>query len=459
MIHTRSSTFRASVVRTLAVLAMALLGASALTVLTVTPANAAARLSASSSLGGATAATSGATTFTVSGSGYQAIDGGFGGVYVGFGWVSGSGWGPSKGGATGDTYDYVPDEQSKSNKGYQAFVAFPGSSTSGEAQGTMGSDGSFRVSLTVPGPTFTGAGGKKVDCTRVTCGFLTWGAHGVRNGANESFTPVTFKAGAAPAPAPAETPAGEAPDANAQAGRPAAAGRAATRSRTGESAQVAPAAGSAGQQAGDAAGAGGTDAEVGGVAPADGAPTAANGGASSTIAALIEVDRKAARPGGAMGFAAAGFWPGEQVYVVLGDGNAAVGPVLAGVDGEVAGVLVLPDDIDPGTHEIRATGAGSGLEAAERFPVRTDIAPAASSSGLRNSAGWIFLAMAALALLGAAAFLVQRRNAGKTDDTEELAEELSDSAEPDGTTPVPYPHPAMPGNPTPSTTVLERDLR
>lgn len=460
MIHTRSSTVRASVVRMLAVLAMALLGASALAVLADTPANAAGRLSASSALGGAVASTSGATTFTVSGSGYQAIDGGFGGIYVGFGWVNGSGWGPSNGGSTGRTYDYVPDEQSKSNKGYQAFVAFPGSSTSGEAQGTMGSDGSFRLSLTVPGPTFTGAGGKKIDCTKVTCGFLTWGAHGVRNGANESFTPVTFKGGAAPAPAPtaAETPAGEAPTANAQTGRPAAAGRSATRSRTGDSAQVAPApaAGSAGQQSGDVAGASGTDTESGGDAPADGAPTPATGGVSSTIAALIEVDRKAARPGGAMGFAAAGFWPGEQVYVVLGDGDAAVGPVIAGVDGEVAGVLILPEDIAPGTHEIRAAAAGSGLEATERFPVRTDIAPAASSSGLRNSAGWIFLALAALALLGAAAFLVHRRYRGAPDDGDgEPAGESVDGSQQDEATPAPFPHPAMAGSSDTSTTVLD----
>ena len=168
------------------------------------------------------------TTFTVSGSGFQAVQGGFGGVYVGFGWVDGSNWGPSKGGATGTSYDYVPDEQSRSNKGYQAFVAFPGSETSGEAQGTMGADGSFRISLTVPGPTFTGAGGKRIDCRQVTCGFLTWGAHGVRNGANESFTPVTFQGGATPAAsAEAAAPAQASPD-------QATAGRAAT-ARSGQS--------------------------------------------------------------------------------------------------------------------------------------------------------------------------------------------------------------------------------
>ncbi|MBB0969228.1 hypothetical protein G6016_09690, partial [Dietzia aerolata] len=68
---------------------VALLGAGILTVAMPATAQAAARLSASSSLGGAVASTSGPTTFTVSGSGFQAIEGGFGGVYVGFGWVNG----------------------------------------------------------------------------------------------------------------------------------------------------------------------------------------------------------------------------------------------------------------------------------------------------------------------------------------------------------------------------------
>lgn len=410
MIHTRSSTMRASAMRMLAVLVLALLGTSALAVLADAPANAAARLTASSSLGGAVASTSGRTGFTVSGSGFQAVEGGFGGVYIGFGWVNGSGWGPSQGGATGRTYDYVPDEQSRSNQGFQAFVAFLGSSTSGEAQATMGSDGSFRVNLTVPGPTFTGAGGKSIDCTKVTCGFLTWGAHGVRNGANETFTPVTFRDGEA-APAVEQAPAAGAPASGAQAGRPAAAGRAAPRSRTSGAAQGA-AAGTpqvAGQQPGGAGGSDGGDTGAGGGAPADGGPAAATGGTTTAVTAVIEVDRKAARSGGAMGFAAAGFWPGEQVYVVLGEGDAAVGPVLAGVDGEVAGVLVLPEDIASGTHEIRAAGAGSGLEAAERFPVRTDISPTASAAGLGGSAGWVFLALAALALSVAAAVAVKRR--------------------------------------------------
>lgn len=484
--------------RWLAVALTALLAAAALIVAGASPAQAAARLSASSSLGGAVASTSGPTTFTVSGSGFQAVQGGFGGVYVGFGWVNGSNWGPSKGGATGNSFDYVPDDQSKNNQGYQTFVAFPGSETAGEAQGTMGSDGSFRVQMAVPGPTFTGAGGKRIDCLKVTCGFFTWGAHGVRNGANESFTPVTFQGGAAPAADAAAAPAGDAPAARAetgaQSGRAAGAGRASARSQGTVSAQGATSSGSgdSGASAGDRASGGGDAAS-----PDDDAedgPVDATGGTRLSGAALVEVDRKSARPGGAMGFAAAGFWPGEQVYVVLGEGDAAVGPVIAGVDGEVAGVIVLPGDLEAGTHEIRAAGAGSALEAVERFPVRVDIANTASSSsstGFTGSLKWIFLALAALALLAMAAVVVKRRQAAdgaevggddNDDDNDANGDEnrngnayvgpdaltgsedgspaAAQSLPHTGSTETPFPHPAMAGGTTTTTTAFEKkDLR
>lgn len=412
---TRPSAPRALAPRFLAAVTVAWLAAVLLAVATAAPAHASARLSVSSSLGGAVASSSGATSFTVSGSGFQAIEGGFGGVYLGFGWVDGSGWGPSNGGATGRTYDYVPDEQTRDNQGYQKFVAFPGSSTAGEAQETMGADGSFRVSLMVPGPSFTGAGGKRIDCLEVTCGFFTWGAHGVRNGANETFTPVTFQgasdaaAGAdaqSGAPSAAGAPASDATAAHGRSGR-ASEGRVAPRTRVVTRPTSPGATAAAGRAAaGAAAGPGDADSAAESTEPGAEATVTTGGGD-----AVIEVDRKAARPGGAMGFAAAGFWPGEQVYVVLGDGDAAVGPVLAGVDGEVAGVLMMPEGLGPGTHEIRAAGAGSGLEAAERFALRTDIAPTASAAGLSGSLSWVFLALSTLALLGALAFATHRRRA------------------------------------------------
>lgn len=455
------------------------LGAALLAIASAAPAQAAARLSASSSLGGAVASSSSATTFTVSGSGYQVIEGGFGGVYVGFGWVNSSNWGPSKGGATGADYDYVPDDQSKNNKGYQAFVAFPGSSTAGEAQGTMGSDGSFRVQLTVPGPTFTGAGGKRIDCLKVTCGFFTWGAHGVRNGANESFTPVTFQGAAAPTSEEAAPPVSEAPAARAatgaRSGRAAGAGRASVRSQGTVSAQGPSSAGSADSGA-DAAGQGSGDGETTHAEGDVAGPVDATGGTTLSGAAVVEVDRKSARPGGAMGFAAAGFWPGEQVYVVLGQGDAAVGPVIAGVDGEVAGVIVLPENLEPGTHEIRAAGAGSALEAVERFPVRVEIATTASSSGITGSIKWLFLALTALLLLAVGALAVKRRHAaapdaGARDDDSPCDPDAVTGTEDVGgdggaaylaypSTSTPFPHSAMAGGGNYPTTELEKkDLR
>mgnify|MGYP007003569261 FL=1 len=160
---------------------------------------------------------------------------------------------------------------------------------------------------------------------------------------------------------------------------------------------------------------------------------------------------------------------------MLGEGDAAVGPVIAGVDGEVAGVIVLPEDLEPGTHEIRAAGAGSALEAVERFPVRVDIAPAASSSGLQSSLKWIFLALAALMLLAGGALVIKRRQAAagseSPDDDNDSDPDLHTG--PDGgpeaagsayeaysPTSTPFPHPAMAGGADYSTTEFEKkDLR
>lgn len=147
------------------------------------------------------------TQIVVKGSGYQVVQGGFGGVYVLFGTVSGA-WQPSKGGKSGSNYKYVPDSATKDNAGYQAFVAFPGSSTASESEATLSADGSFTVTLTVPGAVITTNGGQ-VDCTKVQCGVFTIGAHGVVNANNEAFTPVTFKSAGSSGSSGASTPAGQ----------------------------------------------------------------------------------------------------------------------------------------------------------------------------------------------------------------------------------------------------------
>ncbi|WP_326946961.1 hypothetical protein OG439_47955 [Amycolatopsis sp. NBC_01307] len=155
-----------------------------------------------------------ATTLTVRGSGFQSVPKGYGGIYVLFGWVAGGAWQPSKGGAAGATYRYVPDKESKDNRGFQRFVAFPGSDTASSANGgQLSADGSWSTQLVVPGARFraTDRDGRvvDVDCLTVRCGLITVGAHGVVNANNETFTPVSFavptKAAAPPAPAPATT--------------------------------------------------------------------------------------------------------------------------------------------------------------------------------------------------------------------------------------------------------------
>ncbi|MBO3089075.1 hypothetical protein [Cellulomonas dongxiuzhuiae] len=157
------------------------------------------------------------TSLQVTGSGFQVVAGGFGGLYVLFGWVddpAGGTWRPSQGGATGTDLRYAVDEAARDNAGYQVFVAFPGSQTAVEANGgTLGEDGSFSATVTVPGARFAApdaAGGtSEIDCLQVTCGVLTIGAHGVENATNETFTPVTFATDDAPATPTAEPSATE----------------------------------------------------------------------------------------------------------------------------------------------------------------------------------------------------------------------------------------------------------
>lgn len=150
----------------------------------------------------------------VSGTGFQSVQGGAGGIYVTFGWVddaAGGTWRPTQGGATGVDYLYAPDVEGAENKGFQRYVAFPGSGTAAAANGgVIAADGTWAADLTIPTAQFEAldrAGNlAAVDCAQVQCGFITVGAHGVKNANNETFTPVTFAAAAPAAPAePAPT--------------------------------------------------------------------------------------------------------------------------------------------------------------------------------------------------------------------------------------------------------------
>lgn len=210
--------------RRLIALAAALTLTATATVGAGAPAWAAGSVTVSGPGGTASADADFATDVTVSGSGFQSIPNGFGGIYVLFGWVddaAGGSWRPSAGGVVGTDYRYVPDAESADNNGFQRFLAFPGSQTESSANGILGADGSWSVSMVIPGAVFESQDRdgrvSEVDCRRVTCGIITIGAHGVKNANNETFTPVSFTSAAAPA-APA-APGGEGPAAAAGAVR------------------------------------------------------------------------------------------------------------------------------------------------------------------------------------------------------------------------------------------------
>ncbi|UMG93273.1 hypothetical protein [Nocardioides sp. TF02-7] len=264
-----------------------------------------------------------ATELRVSGSGFQVVRGGRGGVYVFFGTVSGS-WRPSQGGSSGVDYRYLPDSEARDNRGYQRYVAFPGSDTAGSAQSVMSGDGSWSATITVPGARFQAIGRngavETVDCRQVTCGIITIGAHGVVNANNESFTPVRVEELADP-PADDGT-ATELPDGTVEAPE---------------------------------------TADPGVELPARLGPV------------RFTVDRASATAGRVLPFAVQGLRPRSQVSAVLDDGLAAAGPFLVGDDGRMTGVITLPEDLPPGTHELRLFG----LDLPKRTPVvRFAVAPA-----------------------------------------------------------------------------------
>ncbi|MGN8246660.1 hypothetical protein ACTHAM_000325 [Cellulomonas soli] len=334
-----------TVVLACAVAAVGLVGATA------APARAAARVTVTNEAGTAQADTRWSTPLTVSGTGFQSIDGGFGGIYVLFGWVDDQGgvWRPSQGGVTGEDLRYVPDSEQAQNQGYQRFVSFPGSQTEGSANGgVIAADGSWSVTLTVPGPQFqaldrSGAA-TTVDCLQVTCGVITIGAHGVVNAANETFTPVSF---------------------------------------------------------GEVLGAAAVDGSGGaGAAAADGA--AADGAEAVQAPALATLGISPSAPvvGRVISFTGQGFTPGEQVVGSLGAGLAAVGPLTAGAQGEVAGVLQLPPDLRPGTQVIRLTGAASGALAELQFEAVADPVAAAAALGAPQATTGLDPALVAVALAG-----------------------------------------------------------
>ncbi|WP_265521883.1 hypothetical protein [Oerskovia flava] len=375
-------------------LLLALLVASALTLVwgsvTAAPAAAAARVIVTNDRGTAQADTAYATTVSVSGSGFQSVTGAFGGIYVFFGWVSdpsGGSWAPSRGGTVGADYRYVPDSEHADNQGFQRFVAFPGSETGYAANGgEIAADGTWSTRLVIPGPTFQALdrAGKAttVDCREVQCGVITFGAHGVRNATNETFTPVEFVDLAGAGSAAGAGGDGSSADAGEQRASGAGEGSAAG--------------GAAGEGTGGADGADGDGADATDEEAVDEEPGTAT----------LGVDQATAVVGHAMSFVGQGFEPGEQVVGVVDNGIVAVGPLNAGTHGEVAGIIQLPADLRTGTHVLRLTGATSGLTPEVEFTATRDPAQVAAleeASTQEPAAGYsaaeIAVAVAGLVLL------------------------------------------------------------
>ncbi|WP_345752530.1 hypothetical protein [Microbacterium rhizophilus] len=315
----------------------------------VPAAQAAGAVSVTGPLGSGKADAEYSTAVTVSGSGFQSIAGGFGGIYVLFGWIDGSGWRPSQGGAVGADYLYVPDSEAKDNAGFQRFVAFPGSETEASAQAVMGADGSWSVDLVIPGPSFTSldrdGAPTTVDCLEVQCGVITIGAHGVKNPSNETFTPVAFVV----------------PD-----------GDAATADATGSPAPT-----------------------EGDDAPADAAPAHDAAAPPEALGDLrLGVPAAPLTAGDALPFTARGFAAGEQVVATLDGGVTAVGPLAAGASGEVAGVLPLPSDLAAGTHLLAVEGAATGGRVESELTVAANpLAAATSATADDGTPAWLLVAM------------------------------------------------------------------
>ncbi|ROR72294.1 hypothetical protein [Bogoriella caseilytica] len=346
------------------------------------PAAGAARVSVESELGGAQVHADQATTVRVSGAGFQSVPGGFGGIYVLFGSISGDSWRPSQGGQTGRDYLYAPDAEARDNQGYQRFVAFPGSSTDQAANGgVLAEDGSWSLSMVVPGARFTArdrdGAPVDVDCTQVQCGFLTVGAHGVASAANETFTPVSF----AGAPSSTATSSG-AGQTGTEAG-----GQTGTAAQPGAAGEGAAEPGTDDQPAGSGA-------ESAPASPDEGAEDEDTEAPAISGPATVGLERSTIQAGRVLSFTGRGFAVGEQVVASLGAGLAGVGPILAGDFGEVAGAVQIPADIRPGTHLLRLEGAGSGQIAEVEISVAAD--PAAFAPADQPSSGWDWVFIVAL---------------------------------------------------------------
>lgn len=141
----------------------------------------------------------GETIVTLSGSGFQYLPNAPGGIYVSFGVVADpttNSWAPSQGGKSGSTFGYA------ATGGATILVSFAGGSSAEAANALIEADGTWTAQMKIPGSSFPSISGNPhageategatIDCLQVQCGIITFGAHGMINANNESFTPVSF---------------------------------------------------------------------------------------------------------------------------------------------------------------------------------------------------------------------------------------------------------------------------
>ncbi|SDG05398.1 hypothetical protein SAMN05216553_10595 [Lentzea fradiae] len=296
-----------------------------------------------------------ATNVTLRGTGFQAVAKAHGGVYITFGWVADGAWQPSRGGSAGATYRYVQDTEDKNNKGYQRYVAFPGSDTAASANGgVMSADGSWSTNMVIPGARFRAvdrAGNtSEVDCTKVRCGFITMGAHGVVNANNETFTPVRFAAPAGTANQPGTQAQAPAPAQQQQQGTPQQAGQPAARAAT-----------------------------------------------VSSATGVVEAGREVTVTG-------TGFAADEQLTVTLGPSKMFLAPAKSDAAGAVSHTATIPADVPAGAYTLDLTGASSGAVGSVPLTVTAAAAqaapqPVAAESSTSDPVPWWWVAAGAAFLL------------------------------------------------------------
>lgn len=118
--------------------------------------------------------------------------------------------------------------------------------------------------------------------------------------------------------------------------------------------------------------------------------------AQSPVAAAgdvrVGVESTTVQAGAAIVFTGRGFTAGEQVVASLDGGLAAVGPLTAGSQGEVAAAVQVPREVRDGTHLLTLRGAGSGAVAEVEVSVTGGTAVAAVAA-VEQAPSWAIILM------------------------------------------------------------------